>query len=453
MTYDALNLFSKKYGYLVSPIRLCYHGDSVGDDNYMPDRLDGTVQPEHCQEKHHFSLCCNGKVLGFSIFCTSVRHIRKAQDYLTRYHLHKGKMMSQIIINEKNFTRFAKRLQKLIAEKTNNQIEPGFLESQEWLSQILGVQNLHEMKKILQHENTPQPNEMLTSPGLPDIRMRMNSQLSDIENLYTYMSPVTSTGIASLDEYYKVVQGEITVVGGLPGHGKLNVLKNVIFNLAKNENWSIAAITDPTLFVPDMLKKYHGKKKIDNEKAYRALTWFNQHFHLLSPELYMIDEILEQADKLVKEKKIQGLMINQYHNPQETEQIAQMLESIRKFSRQHNVHVWLVSSPRDEEKDLLQAGFIPTPYDISGSSQYRNRADNIITVWRNVGQDDQDILDVHVPKIRKKEVGHPGVCSVRFDSDSPMLIDDIDQSKRREAQSEGVVLPTKMLKLSAKKSN
>lgn len=58
--------------------------------------------------------------------------------------------MNPIIINEKNFNRFAKRLQKIIAEKTQNQYAPGLMESQELLSQIFGVQSLHEMKKMLE---------------------------------------------------------------------------------------------------------------------------------------------------------------------------------------------------------------------------------------------------------------------------------------------------------------
>jgi hypothetical protein len=57
--------------------------------------------------------------------------------------------MNPIIINEKNFARFSKRLQKLIAEKTQNQYTPGLMESQEFLSQVFGVQSLHEMKKML----------------------------------------------------------------------------------------------------------------------------------------------------------------------------------------------------------------------------------------------------------------------------------------------------------------
>lgn len=361
--------------------------------------------------------------------------------------------MSQITINQKNFTRFAKRLQKLVAQKTQNQYQPGFLESQEWLSQILGVQNLHEMKKILQN---PAPNEANTEYQPPlTLASVVDSfamkAISELPEFVDYLPPVMSTGIESLDKYYKVCEGQLTIVNGLPGHGKISLLKNIIFNLVKDKQWRVAAVTNESVFVPDMLKKYHGKNKIDTQEKARAIQWFNQHFMMMSPMHYTIEEILKNATKLIEQKEINGLMINDYHQPHAPEDILKMLNKLKAFASQYRVHVWLVSSPEDEEKDLLQAGLIPTPYDIAGSSHYRNKADNMITVWRNVGQDDYDILDVHTPKIREKRVGKPGVCSIRVDSDSPMLIDDIDQDKRRKAQEEGVVLPTKMLRLSSKK--
>lgn len=83
--------------------------------------------------------------------------------------------MNPIIINEKNFNRFAKRLQKLIAEKTQNQYAPGLMESKELLSQIFGVQSLHEMKKMLE----------LIAESEKKVSSKMNSELvpDEIESL------------------------------------------------------------------------------------------------------------------------------------------------------------------------------------------------------------------------------------------------------------------------------
>lgn len=77
--------------------------------------------------------------------------------------------MSKITINQKNFNRFSKRLEKLFKEKTNGQ-ELGHLEAQEFMSKILGLKNLHEFKKLMQNqEDKPQEIEEAYNPFEKDI--------------------------------------------------------------------------------------------------------------------------------------------------------------------------------------------------------------------------------------------------------------------------------------------
>lgn len=59
--------------------------------------------------------------------------------------------MSNIIITLNNFNRFSKRLQKLLTHKFEQPI--GYSETQEMLSQTLGVENLHEMQQALKKQN------------------------------------------------------------------------------------------------------------------------------------------------------------------------------------------------------------------------------------------------------------------------------------------------------------
>jgi hypothetical protein len=61
--------------------------------------------------------------------------------------------MSQITINEKNFARFARRLQKLINESSQGNLSLGQLQSQELFSQILGSENVHELRANLRKES------------------------------------------------------------------------------------------------------------------------------------------------------------------------------------------------------------------------------------------------------------------------------------------------------------
>lgn len=62
--------------------------------------------------------------------------------------------MSQIIITEKNFERFSNRLSQILQEHTNGKICLGKLQSQELFSQILGAENVHELRINLKKKNT-----------------------------------------------------------------------------------------------------------------------------------------------------------------------------------------------------------------------------------------------------------------------------------------------------------
>lgn len=279
-----------------------------------------------------------------------------------------------------------------------------------------------------------------------------------------------STGFQTLDEYYTVVPGQWTVVTGIPGHGKSNVLDNIMVNLAKNDDWRFGIFSPENQPIErhfaSIMEKYIeapfdiGRPgRITEEQKEEGKRWLKDHFSIILPDEdanWSIDGVLELAKVLVYRKGMKGMVIDPWNeldhsrpaNQTETEYISSVLTKLRQFARNYDVHVWLVAHPAKLYKDKDGKYPVPTPYDISGSAHYRNKADNAITVWRNVGHDDQTVADVHVQKIRFKEVGKVGLCSLRFDPVAGCFIDDIDQSKRRGALEEGVVIPTDKLRRS-----
>lgn len=279
-----------------------------------------------------------------------------------------------------------------------------------------------------------------------------------------------STGFDSVDEFYTVVPGQWTVVTGIPGHGKSNFLDGVMVNLAKNDDWSFGIFSPENQPVQrhmaGMMEKYFeapfdlGKmNRITEEQKEEGKKWLLKHFSTILPheeDSWSIDGVLELAKVLVFRKGIKGLVIDPWNeldhsrsNSQtETEYVSSALTKIRQFARNYDVHVWLVAHPAKLYKDKDGKYPVPTPYDISGSAHYRNKADNAVTVWRNVGHDDQSVADIHVQKIRFKEVGKVGLVSLRFDIVSGSFVDDIDQSKRRSSLESGIVVPTDQLRKS-----
>jgi hypothetical protein len=77
---------------------------------------------------------------------------------------------------------------------------------------------------------------------------------------------------------------------------------------------------------------------------------------------------------------------------------------------------------------------VPTPYDISGSSDFFNKAFNCITVYRSLGEITMfksDAVQVHIQKVKRKENGSQGVFTVAPDFKDGGVYKSIDEKKQR----------------------
>ena len=79
------------------------------------------------------------------------------------------------------------------------------------------------------------------------------------------------------------------------------------------------------------------------------------------------------------------------------------------------MHIWLVAHPTKLYRNKDGEYPIPTLYDISGSSHWYNKADNGVVVYRDFRTPDSPIVEIHIKKIRFREVGRIGVVKLRYD--------------------------------------
>jgi len=159
----------------------------------------------------------------------------------------------------------------------------------------------------------------------------------------------------------------------------------------------------------------------------------NDHVYWILPSIddsWTLDSLLNKAKTLVTRHGINGLVLDPWneiehvrpHGLSETEYISKALTKIRQFARLYNVHVWVVAHPTKLQKDLKTGEYPPpTPYDISGSSNWRNKADNCITVYRQTppraGKPTFKV-SIYIMKVRFKEIGQVGETTLRYDPDN-----------------------------------
>lgn len=262
--------------------------------------------------------------------------------------------------------------------------------------------------------------------------------LSDkIEHLYEngYEKGVP-TGWPNLDEYYSVRPGEFTVVTGIPNSGKSNFVDDLCVNLAKAQGWRFAIFSPENQPLEDhmsrVIEKWVGApfndgptRRMGIEEMRRAKSVVSDHFSWILPDDdtdWTVESVLERAKSLVFRNGIRGLVIDPWNEMEherpahmsETDYVGQQLKRIRQFARKHGVHVWIINHPAKLYKAPDGNYPVPTMYDISGSAHWRNKADNGLCIWRDLSDNSDSRVEIHVQKIRFRQIGKIGMATLEY---------------------------------------
>lgn len=282
----------------------------------------------------------------------------------------------------------------------------------------------------------------------------------ELAALYSRGSPRgKSTGWKALEPFYTVQPGEMTVLTGIPNSGKSEFLDAVMVNLAELHDWTFGVFSAENWPAEQHIKKLaekHVRKPFDTGPTPRmtstewdqAQTWIGQRFWWIWPETPALETILTIARQLVLRHGVRGIVLDPWNeiehmrprDQQETEYVGACLSAIRRFARQNGCHVWVVAHPTKLLKDKNGNYPVPTPYDISGSANWRNKADNCLCVWRELDPAKHSTeVEIHVQKIRNKPTGKLGMAKLEYNrvtgrySDPKMSADDYEAQRYGEA--------------------
>ncbi len=247
-----------------------------------------------------------------------------------------------------------------------------------------------------------------------------------------------STGFKGLDDFLSIRPGELSVVSGSPQSGKSEIIDALMVNLATTYGWNFAicSFENPyKIHLGKLCEKYLGKGFNKNslnrmsaeEYADTLSNWAAKHFSFIVADNVddspTIDWILEKAKIAVARYGIRGLVIDPYNeiehkrpsNMTETEYVSQLLSKVKKFAQSHGVHVWFIAHPAKLYRDKEGKYPVPTLYDISGSSNFVNKADVGLIIHRPEPTNPFGRTEVYIKKMRFKENGKLGMVQLEYD--------------------------------------
>ena len=244
------------------------------------------------------------------------------------------------------------------------------------------------------------------------------------------------TGWHSLDKYYTVMPGQLTIVSGWPGSGKSEWVDALMVNLSK-KGWKFAVFSfenQPVSFhIAKMLEKLAVKPfgagindRIHEDELNELRDELSRSFAFTASTrgAFRLKDVLEAAEVHLNKypDNPRGVVIDPWNELDalrpaglsETEYISQSLSMVKSWAIEKQTHVFIVAHPqkiRREEGKLP----VPRPDMISGSQNWWNKADCAVTVWRDNEEPDSRSVEIHVQKIRFKHVGRVGMTCLSYD--------------------------------------
>lgn len=212
------------------------------------------------------------------------------------------------------------------------------------------------------------------------------------------------TGLNYLDEIYSVGKGLLTVITGVPSHGKSTFVDCLMVNLARRYGYMTAICSfenQPPVHIGKLaqiiLQKHFFKTDKPgprmSEDEYRSVMPFiNKHFKFLfhdDGKKASLESIIERIKTAVFRWGVQCVVIDPYNyivRPKsaanETEWIDDMLTQLRLLAAAYDLHIWFIAHPTKLQADAEGNYAPPKGYSISGSAAWYSKPDFGLTIYR-----------------------------------------------------------------------
>ncbi len=255
----------------------------------------------------------------------------------------------------------------------------------------------------------------------------------DIDTLYDNgLQRGETVGHEKFDQLFSFASSQLTVVTGIPTHGKSNFLEHICIKLSSKHKWKFGVFSPEhfpmQLHFSVLAEKLMGKsfrkatkyERMSKEDLDIAKRFISEHYHWIRPDgdVYTIDAILESAKGLIRRHGINALIIDPYNkidanigSQSETNFINKFLTKLTIFKQKYDIHIFLVAHPRKMQKKDNGYYEVPSLYDVAGSANFYNQVDNGISVYRDFKN---SLTSVYVQKVKFRHIGELGYAQFKY---------------------------------------
>lgn len=245
-------------------------------------------------------------------------------------------------------------------------------------------------------------------------------------------------GHQGFDTHRKFRLGELTLINGIPNHGKTTYIcwEMALTHLHLGWKWAIYSPENypaGEIYI-SLIETISGKSldsgsnKITLEELEQTRKTIKDNFFVIDWEeedkLVTVDMVLAKTKELIKRKGINGVLIDPwndlYHKKGNGENTADYLQKtlskIRRFKRKYNLSFVINAHPtaeaqrrKEQHSEQGERPYVCWFSDVADGAMWGNRVDNAITIYRNTPHESAwKTTEVHIQKVKfQKLVGVP----------------------------------------------
>lgn len=233
-----------------------------------------------------------------------------------------------------------------------------------------------------------------------------------------------------VDQHFQLRLGDLSVLTGIPGHGKSTFVNDLACRMAEQYDWLTCFCSpeqDPRTDHRRALRRWYWRKpaaeQTDEQRA-NADEWIDRHFSFVIPsedDEATLDFVLEAMAGSVMRHGAKLGVIDPWNEldlirPKEmsqTEFIGYALKSMKRFARRLGIHLMVLAHPTKQRRLDDGTFAVPSLYDIADSAHFYNKPDGGMVIHR------QDITSKDLLWRMSKsrywdQIGRPGDVKMTF---------------------------------------
>lgn len=251
-------------------------------------------------------------------------------------------------------------------------------------------------------------------------------KMSELPPVPTYEA--YDVGISGLEAHMRLRRGDLSVLTGIPSHGKSTFVNNLCFNMAEKHHWHVtfASFEQP----PQTEHRYalrtlftcYDHKSQTPEQRKAADSFIEERFSFIVPDddtgVSDLNWLLEMCAAAVTRNNSAMIVIDPWNEMEHTQDkgetltqyVGRAIKDLKRFARLYKVHVMVVAHPAKMRRNKDGEFPIPDLYDISDSAHWYNKPDQGFVVHR-----DGDTTIFRVAKSRyHATLGKPAEIKLSF---------------------------------------